>query len=477
MIAVTVIFAGDAMGEVDSRPLPSREECAGMDAREFMPRGRVAARGDIVPPMLYTFPGSGNTWCRLLIEYSTGYYTGSVYNDRTLKKTLPGELTCDRNVAVIKIHPHTHPFMKTANGVVHSDAQKCKKKGITGFTSGIFVVRDPWAAIWSEYQRLWSNSHVGHVDMKQFSVESWRKAAAHLSFLYHKMLTVEYADAERVMGIGNVTYIKYEDLINNGTRVAALHKIVKATRLNVALTSAQRDTLWQVGQSQVVAPTVNKGNMALRVQAEALALPVHDTVIASRIVRTEQVRREMETKRLECAFTLSYQERIRRTEVRGVNRMTVTMAYQKIKDLVCPMWALFGDASERHGYALRNIALPGYAPTECPSDAKPIEDEPLGLVVKPRPKKSKPKKPAKVPPRAQGKGTPQLNASPHQPASKTVPIMYTNAKTRAAIQLHTRLHVGEKEAAESAAADTFAQMHVEKFPPSTKPKPKPKTSL
>ena len=28
------------------------------------------------PPVFYTFPGAGNTWCRLLIEYATGIYTG-----------------------------------------------------------------------------------------------------------------------------------------------------------------------------------------------------------------------------------------------------------------------------------------------------------------------------------------------------------------------------------------------------------------
>eukprot|EP01041_Mallomonas_annulata_P010398 gene10398-21683_t len=42
-----------------------------------------------VPPMLYTFPGSGNTWCRLLVERATGILTGSVYNDADLVSTLP----------------------------------------------------------------------------------------------------------------------------------------------------------------------------------------------------------------------------------------------------------------------------------------------------------------------------------------------------------------------------------------------------
>ena len=58
--------------------------------------------------MLYTFPGSGNTWMRLLLEYATGIYTGSIYNDSTLVDILPGEKACNNRVSVIKIHPTTH---------------------------------------------------------------------------------------------------------------------------------------------------------------------------------------------------------------------------------------------------------------------------------------------------------------------------------------------------------------------------------
>ena len=35
---------------------------------------------------LASFPGSGNTWVRYLIERATGFYTGSSYNDGDLYK-------------------------------------------------------------------------------------------------------------------------------------------------------------------------------------------------------------------------------------------------------------------------------------------------------------------------------------------------------------------------------------------------------
>lgn len=41
--------------------------------------------------VLASFPGSGNTWSRMLLEYASGYYTGSIYNDITLMPVLPAE--------------------------------------------------------------------------------------------------------------------------------------------------------------------------------------------------------------------------------------------------------------------------------------------------------------------------------------------------------------------------------------------------
>ena len=65
---------------------------------------------------LASFPGSGNTWTRLLLEELTGYYTGSVYNDPTLLCTgMLGEVKDGTSVVAVK----THVFQKKWNKVIY----------------------------------------------------------------------------------------------------------------------------------------------------------------------------------------------------------------------------------------------------------------------------------------------------------------------------------------------------------------------
>ena len=44
-----------------------------------------------IPSVLASFPGSGNTWARLLLEFSSGIYHGSVYDDIDLMRLMPAE--------------------------------------------------------------------------------------------------------------------------------------------------------------------------------------------------------------------------------------------------------------------------------------------------------------------------------------------------------------------------------------------------
>ena len=93
--------------------------------RSFIPSSPIAPVSP--PPVLYSFQGSGNTWVRLLIEYATGKYTGSVYNDGSLLSILPGEHECSHRVVAIKAHPFTHPFSDIKRKVLKQDANKCNR--------------------------------------------------------------------------------------------------------------------------------------------------------------------------------------------------------------------------------------------------------------------------------------------------------------------------------------------------------------
>ena len=57
-------------------------------------------------PLLYSFPGSGNSWIRLLLELTTDILTGSFYNDKNLAMVLKGEESCSDQDLVIKAHNH-----------------------------------------------------------------------------------------------------------------------------------------------------------------------------------------------------------------------------------------------------------------------------------------------------------------------------------------------------------------------------------
>jgi hypothetical protein len=264
----------------------TKPQCkAKYDDRHFLPVDQKK-----FPPMLYTFPGSGNTWCRLLIEYATGIYTGSVYNDKSLLHSLPGEFTCNSQVSAIKIHPHTHPFEGLRTGNFHSDATKCKRGGIDRIRRAILLVRDPFDSIWSEYQRRITQSHVGGVLKANFDWPRWQANAAALSHQYHLMWAVHHAGIEKHFAPKDILYLKYEDLKNRATRVATLQRV--ADFLGISTPTEER---------------------------------------------------------LECAFALADN---RETHRKVDASLTMTKEEAYTAPLACRMWALFGAHAAKHGYKM-----------------------------------------------------------------------------------------------------------------------------
>jgi hypothetical protein len=175
------------------------------------------------PPLLYTFPGSGNTWTRLLIEYGTGILTGSMYNDGSLVKILPGELHCDRTVSVIKCHPFHYPFTRLKTGSVY---RKCMSARLRFFTRAILVIRNPYDSIWSDYQRYVTESHVGKILLSEYNHSKYIPYVKLLSTKYMEMVEFDYPDIIEDFGNDDIFFTKYEDLINPSKQLTILHDMV-----------------------------------------------------------------------------------------------------------------------------------------------------------------------------------------------------------------------------------------------------------
>lgn len=97
---------------------------------------------------LVSFPGSGNSWVRHILEQSTGILTGSIYCDTTLKASFPGEFIVSANVLAVKTHHGDSTYLPSR--VQEHMGQKTK------FAKAILIVRDPYDALVSEANRQWS---------------------------------------------------------------------------------------------------------------------------------------------------------------------------------------------------------------------------------------------------------------------------------------------------------------------------------
>merc|ERR1711935_309021 len=115
---------------------------------------------------LTSYPGSGNTWVRYLIEEYTGYYTGSIYNDNNLYQGgFQGERAdwTEGTTIIIK----AHSFVDERN-----------------LGDAVLLIRSPFDAILAQFNRMAgiahtessgdeTNHHTGRATMEDFESDEW----------------------------------------------------------------------------------------------------------------------------------------------------------------------------------------------------------------------------------------------------------------------------------------------------------------
>ena len=103
-----------------------------------------------VPVALASYPGSGNTWLRGLLETATGICTGFEFCDISMRvKGFAGENIVSGAVSVVKTHGYPH--------------WKNKRRHNTGvhFDSAVVLVRNPLDTFVAEWNRRVANNFRG----------------------------------------------------------------------------------------------------------------------------------------------------------------------------------------------------------------------------------------------------------------------------------------------------------------------------
>ncbi|XP_050314335.1 WSCD family member CG9164 isoform X2 [Anthonomus grandis grandis] len=156
------------------------------------------------PVALVSFPGSGNTWLRYLLQQATGFYTGSVYKDYgLLKNGFPAESVTTSAVLVVKTH-------------------EWGQKSRDMFSKAILLVRAPDKSIHAEFNRQ-SGGHIGFASFDRYrrnkgkywhqfvndNLKNWQQL--HMDWLHNFT--------------GPIKVIFYEQLVNNteNTLASVIH--------------------------------------------------------------------------------------------------------------------------------------------------------------------------------------------------------------------------------------------------------------
>lgn len=100
------------------------------------------------PVALISFPGSGNTWIRQLLEAASGVCTGSTMCDMSLRYAgFTGESITSGSVLVVKTHKPAPDWI----------GDSIARKGNAPFQSAILIIRNPLDALVSEWSRRVAN--------------------------------------------------------------------------------------------------------------------------------------------------------------------------------------------------------------------------------------------------------------------------------------------------------------------------------
>ncbi|CAB4055931.1 unnamed protein product [Lepeophtheirus salmonis] len=238
----------ELLEEEDAFPSEDKE-CRNFEIRHLKP-------GCIAPKALVSYPGSGNTWLRYLLDTSVGIFTGSRYKDLEIQSSgMWGEIRPwnDGSTLVQKTHDASH-------GHVLTDFKGGR---------GLLLIRNPYDAILSNRNYL-IGGHVGsNYSNEAFNTTEWR---GFISSQMAKWLNIAtnwtiYSDPK------NLTVVHLEDIKDNlkGSLEDILQRVfhIRPNQIRLKCVLKHRNGFFHRGAS------IMRGDKSLRIIPYRIEERVH----------------------------------------------------------------------------------------------------------------------------------------------------------------------------------------------------------
>ncbi|XP_067666102.1 WSCD family member AGAP003962-like [Haliotis asinina] len=176
LAALSAIFAVDfllTVTEGQTKTIPSSVRFLAHNSNGSVPHcPSVRLSSRVLPNIaLVSYPGSGNTWTRHLIQQMTGIATGSVYIDEGLRLNgFPGESLSNGSVVAVKTH-------ERYEGKFYSRAILLIRNPYDTFLSLFKFIKSNHTGELSldKYGQDWERFPVGEIDRYQNFLASWVK--------------------------------------------------------------------------------------------------------------------------------------------------------------------------------------------------------------------------------------------------------------------------------------------------------------
>ncbi|XP_042869946.1 uncharacterized protein LOC122251829 [Penaeus japonicus] len=172
---------------------------------------------------LASFPSSGNTWIRYLIEGATGIFTGSLYDDSSLiRKGMYGEgIIYNSGMTILqKSHGYT-----TGDAMKLPHEERLNQNHMEELShQGVLIIRNPFKALIS-HRHLDVGGHTGYAPKAHFVGKGWAEFVSLKIQLWRDF----YVDWLSTSKPENIHIIHYEHLKKNP--VEEMRKVIQYLKL------------------------------------------------------------------------------------------------------------------------------------------------------------------------------------------------------------------------------------------------------